>query len=85
MKLQRLLVQCVGVIISRAVLGELHHHYARVYIFGTYSRRWNIDAQGLSANRVCAVRGPSPASMSLPASWASKANRRRAWRCEYGS
>jgi Integrase core domain len=32
-------VQRTGVIMSRAILGGLHHHYARAQVFGTHTRK----------------------------------------------
>jgi hypothetical protein len=37
-------VQRIGSINSHAILGGLHHHYVRVYVFGTHSRRGAVIA-----------------------------------------
>ena len=47
------LVQRAGVIRSRAILGGLHHRYARVQVVGTYTNKdtWQVGyAEGISKN-----------------------------------
>jgi len=44
-------VQLTGIISSRLVLGELHHHYMRVEFFGTHRGDTRHPAHGLAKQR----------------------------------